>query len=174
VSNEVPEPWASAMIAANLTDPRYTRPVPSRRKLAEAADTTTSTVSAMIAGTRDTNGSIVQRVAEALGMGDQADVVARWVGLARTQAKPFVPHRDADLLTAEEQEAVNEIIRLMALAKKGGLRAPRLPQIPAAATDGAGDVDETYLPKMPPDIQREVAESKRPRRKQAEAPDRSA
>lgn len=105
------------MIAAGFTDPRYKkRDVASMGRLAEAAKTRTSTISHMMAGTRDTGADIVDRVAEALGV--DRNEVGRWVGRARTAPKPFEPHRDADLLTSEEQEAVNELIRLLALPKK--------------------------------------------------------
>lgn len=120
MSTDIPEPWASVMVAADLVDPRYSDPRPSMRRLADEAGTTTSTISAMIHGTRDTSGAIIQRVAVALKMGRQAEQVSQWVGLARSQPRPFQAHRDADLLTAEEQEAVNELIRLLALPKKQG------------------------------------------------------
>lgn len=134
------EPWAAAMIAAKLVDPRNGRP--SMRALAVAADTTTSTVSHMMAGTRDTGGDVIQRIAEALNMGDRANKVTRWVGHARTAPKPFVAHRDADLLTSEEQEAVNELIRLMALPKKRGGAEDVSPAATKTPDSGPGTVHE--------------------------------
>lgn len=105
------------------------------RRLAEVAGTTPSTISAMINGTRDTSSAIVQRVAEALRMGDRVAQVSEWVGLARTEVRPFQPHRDADLLTAEEQEAINEMIRLLAAPKKRGGGARGLSADPASTDD---------------------------------------
>lgn len=119
MSNEVAEPWAAAMIAAGFTDPRYKdRDVPSMRQLADAAKTRASTISHMMAGTRETGGDVIDRVAAALNL-DPTEV-GRWVGRARSAPKRFEPHRDADLLTSEEQNAVNELIRLLALSKRRG------------------------------------------------------
>lgn len=116
MKREVPEPWATAMIEAGHVDPRYKTDVASMRQLADAAGTTTSTISAMVTGSRDTDGEILNRVAAALMVDPK--VVFGWAGRARSQGRPFEPHRDADLLTAEEQDAVNELIRLLALAKR--------------------------------------------------------
>jgi hypothetical protein len=116
VSREVPEPWASALVAAKLTDPRNGKP--SMRALAAKARTTTTTISAMMYGERETKNDVVERVTNALGMEDRVVMVMGWVDRERTQARPFSPHPDANLLTTDEQEAINEIIRLMALPKK--------------------------------------------------------
>lgn len=152
---EVPEPWAAAMIAAGFVDSRYKSDIPSMRRLADAAGTTTSTISAMIAGTRDTDGAIVQRVAEALGLSESAGEVERWVGHSRTANKPFVPHRDANLLTSDEQAAVNELIRLMALPKKrGGGDADLVPGTPPAAPSPTG---RGGLSVVPPSVDEVVA-----------------
>ncbi len=118
MSKEVIEPWAEPMVAAKLVDRRNGKA--SMRALAEKAGTTTSTISAMIHGTRDTGADVLERVAVALDV--PVDRITQWAGKVRTEVKPFTPHRDANLLTAEEQQAVNELIRLLALPKreKGG------------------------------------------------------
>lgn len=118
MSRDVIEPWATAMVAAKLVDPRNGRP--SMRALATAAGTTASTISHMMYGTRATKREVLESVIVALRMTDRADIVEEWVGRARTQVEPFKPHPDANLLTSDEQKAVNEIIRLMALSKKRG------------------------------------------------------
>jgi transcriptional regulator with XRE-family HTH domain len=142
VSTEVTEPWASAMVAAKLVDPRNGRA--SMRALAERAGTTTSTISKMIAGTRVTSNEVVERVADALGMSERVGEVMSWVDRVRSEAKPFSPHPDANLLTSEEQEAINEMIRLLALSKKaqgGGERedssAPIVELFPSKRVDVA-------------------------------------
>lgn len=117
MSQEIPEPWASAMRKADMTDPRNGKRL-SMRRLADKAETTTTTISAMIYGRRDTRPEIVELVAEKLGVPVQT--VFEWVRMSRTEARPFTPHRDAALLDSEERDAVNELIRLLARSKRQG------------------------------------------------------
>lgn len=127
------------MVAARLVDPRNGRP--SMRQLAVAAGTTTSTISAMMHGTRATQNDVVERVAVALKMQDRVDEVMSWVDRERTQVHPFDPHPDANLLTTDEQEAINEIIRLMALPKKRGGGDRGISSAPIGAPDsGPGNI----------------------------------
>ena len=120
-AREVPEPWATAMVKANLTDPRNGKP--SMNALASKVGAHTSTISAMMHGTRKTSGALIAKVAIALRMEDEVNDVFGWVGRARTEAEPFKPHPDSDLLTADERQAVNELIRLMVLNRKVGVPA---------------------------------------------------
>lgn len=136
VSRDVPPPWADAMIRARLVDPRNGRPSMSR--LAEAAQTHASTISAMMYGTRQTSPEVVERVVDAL-FAHEADSHRRrrevngWIGRALSEdAAPFVPHPDAALLSPVEQKAVNEMIRLLAASKKQ--------QAPADETSGVSDL----------------------------------
>lgn len=115
-SPEVPEPWASAMVAARLTDPRSG--APSMRALAAAMDTHTSTVSAMIHARRKTSSSIIARAAVALRMEDRVAEVFAWAGVSRSEADSFDPHPDADLLSAEERKAVNDLISLLVRGRR--------------------------------------------------------
>lgn len=117
-ARDVPEPWATALVRANLVDPRNGRP--SMRALAEAADAHTTTIAAMMYGTRQTQGSLIARVAVALRMEDRVNEIFGWVGRARTETEPFSPHPDSDLLTSDERQAVNELIRLMVAGRKAG------------------------------------------------------
>lgn len=137
MSRDVPEPWASRMMRAGLTDPRNGRP--SMTKLAEAAGTHPSTVGAMMYGTRKTSQDVIDRVAAALwpGVADAARrrrEVREWVGQALETASPFEPHPDADLLTMKERQAVNELIRLLAASKRQG-----------------GEADDATTTNEPPD-----------------------
>lgn len=143
VSRQVPEPWASAMERARLVDPRNGRP--SMSALAQEVGTHTSTISAMMAGTRKTNTSLVAKVAVALRMEDRVDEVFAWIGRQRTEAEPFTPHPDADLLTSEERQAVNELIRLMTRDRHGAVpanmtrRLREAKSMMSAASAGVGD-----------------------------------
>lgn len=104
------------MIRAGLVDKRNGRPSMSR--LAEAADTHASTISAMMSGSRQTSPDIVERVAKALGMESQLAEVFAWVGRVRQVEAAFVPHPDAELLTSGERSVINELIRVMVAGRK--------------------------------------------------------
>ena len=61
---------------------------------------------------------------------------------------PFEPHKSADLLTAPQRNAVNEIIRLLAAGNEGN-RNDTAP--PAAQESGApGEADESQKTPAPP------------------------
>lgn len=150
MKREAVEPWASAMVAVGLVDGRegVRKEQPSMRKLADKAETTTSTIVAMMYGTRDTSNEVIERVAEALGMADQVGIVMGWVARERTKIRPFEPHPDANLLTTDEQEAVNEVIRLLALSKKrGGGEHDRSAATSAPPDEGGGSV--VQMPTRP-------------------------
>lgn len=113
----------------------------------------TSTISAMVFGSRETKPDIVEAVADALRV-DRVTVF-EWVGRARAQEKPFQPHPDADLLTAEEQDVVNHLIRLLA---KG--RAAHVWQGTGsgkAATMVAHQLAHAARPGQPADVWRDAA-----------------
>lgn len=104
----------------------------SMRQLADAVGSTTSTIAEMMYGTRDTQQSLLDAVADALEV-DRV-TVSSWAGRARALAGPFVPHPDAELLDADERKAVNELIRLMARPKKSAERG-RLSVAPDTSSD---------------------------------------
>lgn len=131
----VPEQWAALLVEAKLVDPR--NGAPSMRKLAEAADTHPTTISAMMYGERETKPEVVDAVVEAIAMRIRADDQRRsnlrreihlMVGRALQESEPFALHPDADLLTPAERKAVNEMIRLLALSKKEDTRSETLPK----------------------------------------------
>lgn len=81
----------------------------------------------MMYGDRQTKAESVDKVAAAIAAGMRADrregvraVVHELVGRALRVQKPFEPHPDADLLTGSERKAINELIRVMTIAKKQG------------------------------------------------------
>lgn len=105
----------------------------------------TSTISSMIFGERETSRVVIGAVAKALGV--DVRQVEDWVGNARQVAKPFRPHADADLLDADERRAVNELIRLMALPKRGGGARER-----SAAPIDTGEVVLEMVPTPRADV----------------------
>lgn len=117
--SDIQDPWASAMVRAGMTDPRNAQR-PSWNALSRAADVHTSTLTAMVHGTRETGQDVIDRVATALNL--DARVVADWVGRERAERAPYAPPSDANLLDREEREAVNRLILLLAKSKKRGQR----------------------------------------------------
>lgn len=121
---DVPAEWADLLTRARLVGKRG----PSMSRLSEASGVHTSTISAMMHGSRVTSSDVIDKVAEAIagGIGPRADhgavrhIVHELVGRALAEREPFQPHPDADLLDSRERKAVNELIRLLALPKKRG------------------------------------------------------
>lgn len=126
MSREVPAEWAKLIEAAGFVKER--RPHgPSMKQLAEASGVHQSTLSALIFGDRESDPATVDKVVAALAeriKGKSPERLRLEVfALARkslAEADPFQLHPDADLLTAQERNAVNELIRLLALPKKQG------------------------------------------------------
>ena len=114
--SEIPEPWASALVSAGLTDPRYTDDRPSMSRLAVAIGVHTSTVSAMINGRKGTSSATVAATAEALGV--DVITVAGWVGQAWSVQEPYRVPDEVNALTKREQDAISELIRAMAAARQ--------------------------------------------------------
>lgn len=102
---EVPEPWASAMVERGFVYANR----PSLRALARAAGIPSSeTVRALVHGLSSPSIETVDALADALG---QPRVeVARWVGESRATTRPFTLPPEASLLTTEEQDAVRDLI----------------------------------------------------------------
>jgi len=120
---EIPEPWASAMVAQNLTDSRYADDQASIGRLAAEAGLHKTTVSRMIRGDVDSSPANVQAVADAL----HVDVVevSRWVKQARSVTKPYDIPPEVHQLDEREQRALTELIRAMAAAKEREEHEPR-------------------------------------------------
>lgn len=114
--NQLPEPWATALVTAGYTDPRYRDDRPSLGALAEAAGLHTTTVSRMVHGRGNAKHENVVAVAEAL----RVDVVevSSWVRQARTEEAPYEFPSEVHLLSRREQDAITELIRAMAEYRK--------------------------------------------------------
>lgn len=124
-SRDVPGDWWDLLGRADMTDPRTG--APSMSALSRYSNVHPSTISAMMYGDRKTSGATVDRVAEAIISrskgADPSAIRARvydLVGRALGVPAPFEPHPDANLLTLQERNAVNELIRLLAAPKKSG------------------------------------------------------
>lgn len=155
MSTDVPEPWASAMIRTGLVDPRNGRPSMSR--LAAAVESHPSTISAMMSGSRRSRADLLERVAAALQMSDRVDEVYAWAGMARETNSPFVPHADAELLTADERKIINELIKVMVAGRR--TRKPLTLSLDEALAKIDGPPVEVRLPSnRRPDLVTEHAE----------------
>lgn len=112
----IPEPWASAMIAARLTDSRYAHDVPSLGRLAEESGVHTTTVSDLVYGRKKPKHATVVAVAQALGV-DVVEV-SRWSDHVRSVREPYRPPVEVNQLTDREQDALTLLIKAMAAARK--------------------------------------------------------
>lgn len=105
---DVPEPWASAMIRAGVTDPRNDKR-PSMNQLAQLTGVHTSTITSMVWGERDTDQGTLDRVAEVLRI--KPSLVAEWAGRARDEETPYEPPAVASLMTQDQRNIVDSVIR---------------------------------------------------------------
>lgn len=178
MTTTVPEPWASALVRAQFTDPRYADDRPSLSQLAEAARLHPTTVSKMIRGVGRAKVENVAAVADALGV-DVVEV-SGWVKQARSRAKPYSVPTEVDLLTEREQDALSELIRAIAAGRRedGGEHARSAPNTQPSPAGDAGQQDGEVLPfKYPPehewtdDVQHNLDEqAKAARRGEADLP----
>lgn len=137
-SNEMPEPWAQAFLNVGLTDPRYTDPRPSAGRLGKEIGVHTSTITAMINGTRHTKPWIVAAAAQALRR--PVSEVSGWVNQARTVDRPYTPPAEVNLLSEREQRALTDLIMAIVRTREEmvgnvGHPAPKT-QPPATVDDG--------------------------------------
>lgn len=144
-SRDVPEDWWDLLGRADMTDPRSG--APSMSALSRHSGVHPSTISAMMYGDRKTSGATVDRVVDAIAerspRRDPREIRARvydLVGRALGVPVPFEPHPDANLLTLQERNAVNELIRLLAAPKKGVQRP--LSVAPAEVPDAVAAYEE--------------------------------
>lgn len=115
--SDIPEPWASAMVAKGFTDRRTNVPRPSARALADQAGIHPTTVLAMVRGTLSDTRS-VQAVAGALGL--DPETVSGWIDPLRLVADPWVPPSEVNLLDRRQRDALTELIRAMAPRSRHG------------------------------------------------------
>ena len=141
MTRETPEPWATALKRAGLTDPRNGQP--SMRALAEEVGVHTSTISDMMHGRRKSNVTTIERVAKALGV--EATTVSKWAGAPRATILPYTPPAEANLLDTRQRKALDELIRAMT-AKVG----PHANVTPLSARSREGTATETTPQKMKP------------------------
>lgn len=160
---EVPEPWAAAMIAAGMTDPRSSTK-PSWSALGRTVGSHASTLIAMADGSRATSQELVDSVADVLHIDRRS--VAQWVGRARTVRDPYRPPSDVHLLDRDERDAVSRLIVLMARSKKE-VHDGTAAEAQKSTNDGGGptvgdddppaSVTELPRPGQPAGVQRTAA-----------------
>ncbi len=109
VRQEVPEPWATAMMrrGAVTRDGRA-----SYRRLAELSGVAPETIRRLALGKGTTSEDTLAAVAKTLE--EDVTTVAAWAGKARAVARPYSPPSEANLLTARQRRALDELIRAMA------------------------------------------------------------
>lgn len=115
VSREPEGPWVAAMVKAKATDPRNGRP--SWNRLAELAGVSTSTITLMVEGRRNTSLKTVAKVADALRV--PTAEVAKWLGREQ-EVRPYEVPSEVELLTERQQKALTELIRAIAADTAGG------------------------------------------------------
>lgn len=114
MSKEVPEPWASAMVARGFV--HHERP--SSSALARKAGLANETVRRMVLGIGTPEQVNVSRVADALGVARVK--VSGWCGVRRDIEESYEPPTNADLMNREERDAVSRIIQLFVDERKAG------------------------------------------------------
>ena len=104
-----PSSWEEALLRAGYVDPRNASK-PSYNRLAQDVGVPQSTISAIVSGkSKRPKPANIEKIASALGV--DVRVVSEWVGQKRTEATPYRPPAEADLLTERQRRAVDEIIR---------------------------------------------------------------
>jgi len=104
---DVPEPWASAMLKAQIGNPRNGRP--SWRALAAAVGVHPSTITAMVAGSRKRDPELVARVAKELRV--KPELVSQWLELPTRVRGPYEPPSESRYLTDPERDAITGLIK---------------------------------------------------------------
>lgn len=103
MSEDIPDPWRSASERKGIS--------PTYRPLAAAAGLSHETVRKVVQG-RATSKRSMQKIADALGV--TLEDIHAWRGEAPPDyGRDFEPDPVASLLTTEEREAVNGLIRLL-------------------------------------------------------------
>lgn len=96
------------MVRAGITDPRNDRRA-SMNQLAIACGVHTTTISSMLWGERETDQATLDKVAEVLRV--KPSLVAEWAGRTRDEEKPYEPPAVASLMTQDQRNLIDGIIR---------------------------------------------------------------
>lgn len=112
-STEPGEPWASAMRAAEIGDPRNGRP--SWNQLAARAGVSVSAITNAVKGKTRLSPPNVQRVAEALRV--KPEVVSGWLRSTPVYG-PYLPPPEAALLSDRERQGIDALIRALAQGRQ--------------------------------------------------------
>lgn len=164
MSTEEPwEPWAEAMRAANIGNPRNGRP--SWTQLAHRAGVSTTTVTNAVTGKTAAEAPTVQALAKALRV--KPETISGWLGVP-TVGGPYVPPDEASLLATHERDAIDQLIRAIARGREeahdGTAKTQAGPDVTFEAGesfDPAGEQEAGRPPAVPD--QRPPRGSRRPR-----------
>ena len=153
MSTEEPwEPWAEAMRAAGIGNPRNGRP--SWTQLAHRAKVSTTTVTNAVTGKTAAEAPTIQAIAAALRV--RPEVVSAWLGVPTVRG-PYVPPTEAALLLSHEREAIDQLIRAIARGREDVKDDGRPPMKPAGDDPARDDMIRTTATMLPDDAAEEPA-----------------
>ena len=132
VRRDTPEPWASAMVNANATNPQGG---PSITRLAGMAELAVETVRQVVYGARTGSPGTIAAMAKALRL--DVRLVSEWAGQARSVVGQYRPPPEADLLTHRQRKAVDELIRSIAVGKARDAQEVTQPVEGSGSTEGS-------------------------------------
>lgn len=140
-----PEPWASRMVEMGMVD----RGAPSITQLAARARDFTGTATPSMETVRrwvfgDRVGNIHPTVSGALAGALDVPIgtILEWVGAQAGQSTPWVPPPASARLTSEQRKAMDQLVRLFAMANgepKDGDGGGDAPPMTVETTDTPGD-----------------------------------
>lgn len=139
--SDVPEPWASAMLDARVVDPRYGRP--SWSALAREVGVHTSTITAMVNGTRETSPEIIERVAIALRQTPRT--ISQWLNVVEVR-EAYEPPEESRYLTDAERAAISALISAIAAERKAGDQGAEQRSTPSTTEGSTGPDNVTTGP----------------------------
>lgn len=119
-------PWADAMRAAQIGDPRNGRP--SWTQLAHKAGVSTSTVTKVVTGQRKAEAPTIHALARALRV--KPEIVSDWLSIPIVRG-PWEPPSEAALLADHEREAISGLIRAIVRGREEAHDGHRPPTTPA-------------------------------------------
>lgn len=137
-----PEPWFTAM---------EQRGISSIRDLSRKSGVAVETVRRLVQGSRKApRDETLRAVAGALGL--PLATISAWAGAAASDIeRPYTPPAEANRLTLRQREAVDELIRLLAIKEAGGEHEQRSAPNSEGPDGPAPNVHELRPPRRMPD-----------------------
>lgn len=108
VKQDMPEPWATAAIRANLVRADGNANLTA---LARAAGTNVETTRRLVTGRGKSGDEVIRKVAGALNI--DVTLASAWANQPREVESPYVPPDEAHRLNPKQREAVTMVIKAM-------------------------------------------------------------